>query len=179
MLSNFHSINTALLIKASPTSALSPSEHLQRASPLDPLTPVGLGSDPMGVPDPESDPELVHHIFILQIQAMEKVTCMGLGGNGTLISRCSWSTGRHRHTAGHHQPGDVGHCRAPQVCSCKARVERLEEAGYSCERWNGEDRVDLGKEAAVTRVSKHEVPGWEPGMGDGVGWISCSIQCDN
>lgn len=47
MLSNFHSINTALLIKASPTSALSPSEHLQCASPLDPLTPVGLGRDPM------------------------------------------------------------------------------------------------------------------------------------
>lgn len=177
MPSNFHSMNKALLIEASPTSALSPSEDLPRGSPVYPLTPVGLGRDPMGVPDPEeSDPELVHHIFILQILAMEEVTCMGLGGNGTLISRCSWSTGRHRHTAGHHQPGDVVHCRGPQVCSCKARVERLEKASCSCERWNGEDGVDLGKEAAV---SKHGVPGWEPGMGDGVGWVSCSIQCDN
>ena len=31
----------------------------------------------------------------------------------------------------------------------------------------------LGMEAAVTRVSKHGVPGWEPGMG--VGWGGCHV----
>ena len=82
-------------------------------------------------------------------------------------------------TAGHQQPSDAGHSGAPQVCSCQARVERLEKASCSRERRNGEDAVDLGKEAAVTRVSKHGVPGWEPGMGDGAGWVSCSIQSDN
>lgn len=82
---------------------------------------------------------------------------MGLGGNGTLISRCSWSDWNMGTPAG--LISQVMWATAcPQVCSCRARVERLEGSSYSCERWNGEDRVDLGK--AVTRVSKHEVPGW-------------------